>query len=134
VATKPEGFFARDKDFGQRMDEAFEPDEQFVILSMNQDTPFVNPKNGEQVATRTKMMVRRFSPETLQAFGVPFEVKTLSQNIYERAAQVADGDFPAVCYYSRVPVEKWNNEATVIRLVAPYPLPAEYAEYMDSAE
>lgn len=132
-----DGFFARDEDFGTRMDQFFEEDEQFLALTVERDSSFVNPKDGETIDSRTKIEARKLNPETMEPYGLPVVVKTLSQVIYDHAGAIAPGDFPSIVFWTRVPVEKYNNEATILRRVCPYPIPAELRQYMaapDQAE
>lgn len=116
------GFFARDEDFGTRLDEAFAQGEQFLALEVERDTPFVNPKTQETIETRTKILARKLDPETMQPYGLPVTVKTLGQVIYDHAGEIKEGDFPAVVAWDKVAIEKYNNEAMVLRKVADWPL------------
>jgi hypothetical protein len=129
-SDKPKGFFARDEDFGTRLDEAFSQGEQFLALAVERDTPFTNPKTGETIKTRTKITARKLDPETMRPFGLPVVVKTLGQVIYEHAGQVRADDFPAVVYWDRVAVERYNTEAMVLRKVAGWPLSDEMRSYL----
>lgn len=124
MAAKGKGFFEKDKDFGQRLDETYERREHFVVLGIERDTPFHNPKTGEVVETRTKLRTRRLNPETLSAEGPPVEVKTLSTPIYNSAEESVPEDWPAVVFWDKVqPSNPKHSEATVLRFVSEYPVP-----------
>lgn len=120
------GFFSKDKDYGLRMDEHFDQGEQWLALSCKRDTPFVD-KDGKQIQ-RTAFEARKLDPDTLKPYGLPVTVKTLSAPIYENAGDVADDDFPCVVCWDRVEVKKYGNEATIIRHISVWPIPAEYLD------
>jgi len=136
--SKPQGFFGKDEDFGTRMDMWAEQGEQFLAMSVERDTPFINPALPEGhkdkvVESRTKIVARKFDPETLKPYGLPVVIKTLAQVIYDHAGEQAEGDFPSVVYWDKVEVKQYGNEAMILRRVAPWPLPEAMAEMMKGA-
>jgi hypothetical protein len=115
------------------MDETYPAGEQFLVISVERDTPFTNPKDGEVIESRTKLLTRSFNPDTLEPYGLPVEVKTLGQVIYDHAGAQVAGDFPAICYWTQVDVDKWASKATILKRVAPWPLTEEMRGYMAKA-
>ncbi len=130
--AKAKGFFAKDRDYGKRMDQEFAEGEQFLIHSLQRDTPF--EQEGKKPINRTAMLAQRLDPATMEPDGLPVTVKTLSGPIYENAGNVAPGDFPAVVTWRKVDVKQYNSEATVLEEVAPWPIPDELLAYMRTAE
>lgn len=133
MATKQSGkggFFAKDEDFGTRMDERFQQGEQWLALSCEQDTPFID-KDGQAI-NRTKFLAREIDPETMQPVGLPIVVKTLSAPIYANAGEAVASDFPAVVAWERVEVKQYGNEATVLRRISTWPVPQEYLDLMSA--
>lgn len=126
MATKKAGFFAKDEDYGLRMDEHFEQGEQWLALSCEQDKPFVD-KTGKSIQ-RTAFKARKLDPDTLKPYGLPVTVKTLSQPIYQNAGEASEGDFPCVVCWDRVEVKQYGNEATILRKVSDWPISEEYLE------
>lgn len=118
----------RQLDFGNPMHTVFEESEQFILFSIDRDTPFINPADAkaEPINTRTKMIACKLDPETGEPVGLKMEVKSLASPIFELAgAKRSPGDLPAVVYYDRVEVKSnaFNNEATVLRFMSPFPIP-----------
>ncbi len=129
TGNKATSFWARDEDYGKRMDQQFAEGEQFLVLDIAPDTPFTDPSTGEVYESRTKMTARALDPETLTPIGLPIVVKTLSSPIYDRVKESAEG-FPAVVCWRKVENKKYNNRATILEFVAPWPLPAELVEML----
>lgn len=132
ATAKGKGFFAKDRNFGKRMDEEFAEGEQFLIHSLSRDEPFI--QEGQKPINRTQMLAQRLDPQTMEPDGLPMVVKTLSGPIYENAGEVSDDDFPAVVTWNRVQVKQYNSEATVLTEVSPWPIPAELLAYMRPVE
>lgn len=122
-----DGFWGRDEDFGILMHEKFREGEPFLLLNVERDTPFTNPNTGEVIDSRSKLTVRRLDGYTFDIAagleGLPFEVKTLAQPIYDRAGAVKDGDFPCVVSYRKVKVKGYNSEATILDKIFAWPIP-----------
>lgn len=130
MTTKAKGssFFAKDRDYGERMDETFAEGEQFLVHELERDDPFTQP--GKDPINRTKMLAQRLDPVTMEVDGLPVWVKTLSGPIYENAGNVGPDDFPRVVKWEKVQTKNYNSDATVLREVAPWPIPAELLAYM----
>lgn len=130
MATKnPPTFWSRDEDYGKRMDQQFAEGEHFLVMELHRDTPFVDPTTGETYESRTAMTARTLDPETMTPIGLPIVVKTLSGPIYDRAGESTVG-FPAVVCWRRVENKKFANKATVLELVAEWPLSDEIREML----
>jgi hypothetical protein len=119
------GYWQSDAEYGRRLDTAFEMGEPFLVFSVEQDTPFIDPNTKEEITTRSKLRCQALDLATLTPIGLALEYKTLASTIYDRAALVTAGDFPAVVTMRRVPVKKFNNEALIMEQLCPWPIPAE---------
>jgi len=126
--AKASSFFARDRDYGERMDETFAEGEQFLVHELTRDDPFV--QEGKDPINRTKMLAQHLDPVTMDVDGLPVWVKTLSGPIYENAGLVGPDDFPRVVKWEKVQTKSYNSEATVLREVSEWPIPAELLAYM----
>lgn len=137
--TKGKGFFAKDEDFGTRLDEWVERGEQFLAMEVEQDTPFHNPALPEGhkdkvISSRTKITARKIDPDTLKPYGLPVVVKTLGQVIYDHAGEQAPGDFPAVVCWELVDVKQYGNQAMILRKVCSWPIPDDLRAMMKGDE
>lgn len=123
------GLFDKDRAFGRRLDAEFKVGEAFVLYAIEPDEePLTVPSTGE-VVDRARLDVQHLDLRTMAAIGPRIVVKSIAAPIVALAAQEADeGELPAVVALERVAVREYENEATVLRFIAPYTAGREVAE------
>lgn len=114
------GLFDKDREFGRRLDVEFKLGEAFVLYAIGHDEPFTVPSTGE-VVDRAVLTVQHLGPSGTATIGPRLEVKTIAGAIVKMATETPDeGELPAIVSLERVPVKEWDNEALVLRYVAPF--------------
>jgi len=106
------GMFEKDKEFGLRLDQAFDLKEQFIVWGATISDKKMDTKIGDgTIATLT------CSP--MDDPGDKLEYNTIASAIVEKVKLAEETDFPAVCELRRVK-SRFNNDALVLQFIKEY--------------
>ncbi|SRR6266545_6191358 len=106
------GMFAKDKEYGNRIDQEFEVHEPFILWGVKIAPDLVDTRIGK--AKKTLLDVSRLDePDTR------FECATLGSAIAAKAEEASEADFPVVVELRKVP-SNFGNEALVLQYVRDY--------------
>lgn len=109
------GAWDKDKEYGNRLDQAFDLKEQFIVWDMALTGDTIPTSIGD--AELAKITV-----STMDAPGEKFDCNTVAAAIVEKARVFDEStDAPVVCELRRVQSKKWKgNEALVIQWIRDY--------------
>lgn len=105
------GMFAKDKEFGNRLDQLFAENEPFLVYGARVDGKTIATAFGDQpVATLDVEKLIDGKPS-----GVRVEANTIAAAIVEKASNAEPSDFPCVCDIRHVPSAKYQRPALVLQ-------------------
>lgn len=113
------GMFDKDKEFGNRLDSAFQLGTPFILHGAKMTDRTIETRFGD--APVAELLVQRLGADSMPD-GPEFTCSTVATAIVEKVKAADDGDFPAVVELRQEHSAKWRTTALVLQFVAPYSL------------